>query len=58
MQQGTTMARKRTLPETAYHVERKPISDADKEFSNEYESDTDILEYDSGEASVESEEKK
>ena len=52
------MARSRTLPETAYHVERKPISDADKEYSNEHESNTDILEYDNGEASVESEERK
>ena len=44
------------MPENAYHEEFKLISDADKEYNDEYESDRETLQYDSDEASVESEE--
>ena len=50
------MARTGTLPENAYYEELKPISDADKEYSEEHESDSKILQYDSEEASVVSKE--
>ena len=54
--QETTMTRSETLPENAYYKELKPIGDADKEYSDEHESDSEILQYDSNEASVETEE--
>ena len=54
--QETTMARSVTLPENAYHKELKPISGADKEYIDEHESDSEIVQYDIGKASVESEE--
>ena len=54
--QETTMARSRTLSKNAYYEELKPISNVDKEYIDEHESDCKILQYDSDEASVESEE--
>ena len=48
------MARSGTLPENSYNEELKPINDADKEYSDEHESDSEILQYDSDDASVES----
>ena len=50
------MARSGTLPENAYHEELKPISDADKEYSDKHESDSEILQYDSDDTNFESEE--
>ena len=51
------MERKRqwseTLSKNAYYVELKPISVVDKEYIEEHESDSEILQYDSDEASVE-----
>ena len=44
------------MPENAYHKEFKPISGADKEYIDEHESDSEIVQYDIGKASVESEE--
>ena len=43
----------RTLSKNAYYKELKPISVADKECIDEHESDSEILQYDSDEASVE-----
>ena len=40
----------------AYYKELKPISDVDKEYIDEHESNSEALQYDSDEASVESEE--
>ena len=54
--QETTMTRSETLPENAYFKDLKPIGDADKEYSDEQESDSEILQYDSNEASAETEE--
>ena len=42
--------------ENTYYEELKPISNVDKEYIGEHESDSKILPYDSDEASVESEE--
>ena len=50
------MARSRTLSKNAYHEELKPISDVDKECIDKHESDREILQYDSDDASVEREE--
>ena len=50
------MVRSRTLPENAYNEELKPISDADKEYTDEHERDNEILQYDRNDVSVESEE--
>ena len=50
------MARSGTLPKNAYYEEFKPISDAEKECSDEHESDSKILQYDSEEGSAESKE--
>ena len=52
--QETTIVRSGVLPEKAYYEELKPISVVDKEYSDEHESDSEILQYDSDEASVES----
>ena len=52
--QETTIVRSGLLTEKAYYEELKPISDVDKEYSDEHESDSEILQYDSDEASVES----
>ena len=46
------MTRSGNLRKNAYYEELKPISDADKEYIDEHESDSEILQYDS----VESEE--
>ena len=54
--QETTMARSETLSKNAYYVELKPISNVDKEYIGEHKSDSEILQYDSDEARVESEE--
>ena len=54
--QETTIARSRTLSKNAYYEELKPISNVDKEYTGEHESDSKILLYDSNEARVESEE--
>ena len=54
--QETTIARSGTLPKNADYEELKPISNVDKECIDEHESDSGILQYDSDEASVESEE--
>ena len=54
--QETTMSRSGTLSKNAYYKELKPISNVDKEYIDEHESDSLILQYDSDEASVESEE--
>ena len=48
------MGRSGTLPENAYYEELKPISDAENEYSDEHESDSEIPQYDSDKASVES----
>ena len=50
------MARTETLSKNAYYEELKPISNVDKEYIGEHESDSEILQYDSDEARVESEE--
>ena len=42
-----------TLSKNAYYKELKPISVVDKEYIDEHESDSEILQYDSDEASVE-----
>ena len=55
--QETAMARSRTLSKNAYYEELKPISNVNKEYIDEHESDSEILQYDSDEASVESEER-
>ena len=44
------------MSKNAYYAELKPISNVDKEYIDEHESDSEILQYDSDEASVESEE--
>ena len=54
--QNMTMARSRTLSKNAYYEELKPINDVDKEYIDEHESDSKILQYDSDKANVESEE--
>ena len=54
--QETTMARSGTLSKNAYYEELKPISNVNKEYFDEHESDSEILQYDSDEASVDSEE--
>ena len=54
--QETTMARSGTLSKNTHYKELKPISNVDKEYIDEHESDSLILQYDSDEASVESEE--
>ena len=43
------MVRSGTLPENAYYEELQPITDADIEYSDKYESDSQILRYDSDE---------
>ena len=50
------MARSKTLSKNAYYEELKPISNVDKEYIQEHESDSAILQYDSDEANVEKEE--
>ena len=50
------MARSGTLPTNAYCEELKPVSVAGKEYSDEHESDSKILQYYSDKASVESKE--
>ena len=54
--QETTMGRSGTFSKNAYYEELKPISDVDKEYTDEDESDNEVLQYDSDEASVKSEE--
>ena len=54
--QETTITRSRTLSKNAYYEELKPISNVDKEYIDEHESDREILQYDSDETSVKSEE--
>ena len=54
--QETTMARRGTLSKNAYYAELKPISNVDKEYIDKHESHNEILQCDSDEASVESEE--
>ena len=54
--QETTMARSGTLSKNAYYEELKPISDVEKEYIDEHESDSEILQCGSDEASAESEE--
>ena len=54
--QETTMERSGTLSKNPYYIELKPISKVDKEYIDEHESDNEILQCDSIEASVESEE--
>ena len=54
--QETAMARSGTLSKNAYYEELKPISDVEKEYIDEHESDSEILPYGSDEVSVESEE--
>ena len=54
--QETAMARSETLSKNAYYEELKPTNNVDKEYIGEHESDSTILQYDSHEASVESEE--
>ena len=44
------------VTKNAYYEELKPISNVDKEYIDEHESDSKILSYDSDKASVESEE--
>ena len=44
------------MSKIAYYEELKPISNVDKEYIDEHESDSEILQYDSDEASVENEE--
>ena len=44
-----------TQPEHVQYEEIKPISDADKTYSNEHENDSEVLRYASNEASFESE---
>ena len=50
------MASSGTLSKNTYYEELKPISDVDKEYIDEHQSDSKILLYDSEPASVESEE--
>ena len=45
-----------SLSINAYYEKLKPISNVNKEYIDEHESDSEILQYDSDEASVESEE--
>ena len=54
--QETTMKVSRSLPKKINYEELKPISDADKEYRDGHESDSEILQYDSDEGSVESKE--
>ena len=54
--QETTMARSGTLSKNAYYEELKPISDVEKKYIDEHESDSEILQYGSDETSVENEE--
>ena len=44
------------LSKNAYYKELIPVSNVDKEYIDEHESDSVIVQYDSDEASVESEE--
>ena len=44
------------MSKNAHYEEIKPISNVDKEYIDEHESDSAILQYDSDEASVENEE--
>ena len=55
--QETTMAKRGPLSKNAYYKELKPISDLNKECFDENESDSEILQYHSDKASVESEER-
>ena len=52
--QETIIARNATLPENAYYEELKLISDTGKEYCDKH--DREILQFDSDEASVKSEE--
>ena len=54
--QETTITGSRSLPKKTNYEELKPISDADKEYRDGHESDSEILQYDSDEGSVESKE--
>ena len=47
--QEITMARSGTLSKNAYYKELKPISDVDKEYIDEHESNSEALQYDSDE---------
>ena len=44
------------MSKIAYYEELKPISNVDKEYIDEHESDSKILQYDSDEASLENKE--
>ena len=50
------MARSGILSKQAYYEELKPISDVNKEYIDEHESNSEILQYDNDKASVNSEE--
>ena len=54
--QETTMTKSRPLSKNAYYKELKPISNLNKGCIGENESDSEILQYDSDKASVESKE--
>ena len=51
--QETTIAWSRTFPENEHYKELKPIIDADQEQSEEHDSVSKILQYDSDKISVE-----
>ena len=54
--QETTIGRSGALSKNTYYEELRPISDVDKEYIDEHESHGKILQYDSDEGSVKSEE--
>ena len=54
--QETAMARSEPLSKNAYYEELKPISGVDKKYIDEHQGDSEILQYDSDKASVDSEE--
>ena len=50
---GNYNRKEQNFPWNGYYEELKPINDADKKYSDEHESDSEILQYDSDEASLE-----